>query len=351
MTERRSYNDLKSQAVNFWPLDLAEKEKDASIIPRLLETQDKFISLLHVADSQPHAWKEILPETSQLPANLFLKHLMILSDIGGEKLQRFKTELPSIFGRHTMPFTWKGKPHEYVFKTLGSKSPWSNKHLAVDGPGLADAVPLNDTMEDVITLLIHGAASTNDELPQVIADKCIIGALLGDKPNLDKFVRQRYIWVSKITGGATANTMGHLAQDYVKQELQAMLPRWDFSKKTITGVSQTGGRTNMPFDMVAEAPNGKRCAIEVSFQFTTNSTIERKAGQAQSRQKLLRRKGHCIAYVIDGAGNFERRSAISTICRYSDCSVTLRQSEIRKLVMFLKQMAGSECTNRSSEGT
>jgi len=351
MAKGRLFSELKSQAVNFWPLELAEKEKDASIIPHLIETQEKFISLLHVADSHPHAWKDILPKTTQLPANLFLKHLMILSDIGGEKLQRFKTKLPSIFEEHIMSFTWKDKHYKYAFKTLDDETAWSNKHLAVDGSGLADGRALNDIMEDVITLLIHGAASTNEKLPQVIADKCIIGAILGNKPALDKFVRQRYIWVSRITGGATANAMGQLAQDYVKHELQSMLPRWDFSKKNIGGISQTGGRTNMTFDMVAEAPSGKRCAIEVSFQFTTNSTIERKAGQAQSRQKLLYRKGHRIAYVIDGAGNFERRSAISTICRYSDCTVTFRDSEIRRLAKFLREMAGGASVPPSAEGT
>lgn len=107
----------------------------------------------------------------------------------------------------------------------------------------------------------------------------------------------------------------------------------------------------MPFDMVAEAPTGKRCAIEVSFQFTTNSTIERKGGQAQSRQKLLHKKGHRIAYVIDGAGNFERRSAISTICRYSDCAVTFRDSEITRLAEFLREMAGGVSGSASAEGT
>lgn len=106
----------------------------------------------------------------------------------------------------------------------------------------------------------------------------------------------------------------------------------------------------MPFDMIAEAPSGKRCAIEVSFQFTTNSTIERKAGQAQSRQSLLHRKGYCIAYVIDGAGNFERRSAISTICRYSDCTVTFRDSEIRRLANFLEEIAGGTSGPVEAEG-
>lgn len=338
MAKTRSYDDLKAQAVIFWPRELAEKEKDASIIPRLIGTQDKFISLLHVADTAPDGWKTILPQTSGLPANLFLKHLMILSDISGEQLQRFKTELPSIFKKAKMEFVWHANNYEYTFKTFGINAAWTNKNLSVDGKELGLEVELNNIMEDVIMLLMHGAASINDRLPQIINEKCIIGNLLGNKAELDKYVRQRYIWVSRITGGATANKMGYLAQDYVKEQLQSMLPLWDFSKKTIRGISQTGGRTNMPFDMVAESPKGRQCAIEVSFQFTTNSTIERKAGQAQARKVLLHKSGHYIAYVIDGAGNFERQSALSTICQFSDCIVTFRDSEIARLADFIKQL-------------
>ena len=338
MAKKRSYDELRAQAVTFWPRELAEKEKDASIIPRLLETQDKFISLLHIADTTPEGWKTILPKTSGLPANLFLKHLMILSDISGEQLQIFKTELPTVFKNAKMMYVWHANSYEYTFKTFGINAAWANKKLSVDGKGLGLAVELNNTMEDVIMLLMHGASSINDGLPQIISDKCIIGTLLGNKAELDKFVRQRYILVSRITGGATANKMGYLAQDYVKEQLKSMLPLWDFSKKTISGISQTGGRTNMPFDMVAESPKGRRCAIEVSFQFTTNSTIERKAGQAQARQSSLHKNGHYVAYVVDGAGNFERQSALSTICQFSDCTVTFRDSEISRLADFLKQL-------------
>lgn len=345
MTNPRSYEELMAEAVNFWPAELAERERDASIIPRLISTQDKFISLLHVADSSPKGWKTILPKTSQLPANLFLKHLIILSDIGGEKLKRFKSRLPSIFENNTMRYTWKGDSYEYIFKTFNQKIAWSNKEISVDGKGLSNAVQLNDAMEDIIMLLMHGAASTDEGLPGAIEEKCIIGTLLGNKPELDKFVRQRYIWVSRITGGATANAMGYLAQNYIKEQLQSLLSNWDFSKKTINGISQTGGRTDMPFDMVAESPAGHYCAIEVSFQVTTNSTIERKAGQAQARQSLLHQHQHHIAYVIDGAGNFERRSALSTICQYSDCTVTFRESEIQKLVNFLKQIEAETSEN------
>jgi len=76
----------------------------------------------------------------------------------------------------------------------------------------------------------------------------------------------------------------------------------------------------------------------VSFQFTTNSTIERKSGQAEARQRLLRAKGHRIAYVIDGAGNFERSSAIATIAAHCDEIVTFKDDELDRLAEYLRRL-------------
>jgi hypothetical protein len=337
MSKRRSYKELKKNAVIFWPVELADKEQAASIIPILIDSQDKFISLLHVADSSPGCWKDILVNTSKFPANLFLKHLMVLADVGGEQLKRFRTELSSVFTNGTMDYRWSSQQHRYTFQSLDD-SRWDNKSLGIDGKGLSAAVPLCPAMEDIAMLLLFGGSATNAGVPPVIGERCTIGQLLGKKEELDTFVRQRYIWVSRITGGATANAMGYLAQNYVKERLQGLLPQWDFSKKTIPGISQNAGRTDISFDLLAESPRRKYCAIEVSFQVTTNSTIERKAGQAQARQRLLHKRGHHIAYVIDGAGNFERRSALSTICQYSDCTVTFRDVEINRLAAFLKSV-------------
>jgi hypothetical protein len=336
MARAREYDDLKNAALCWWPDEILHRQKDASIIPALIATQDKFISLLHIADSAPDAWKVILPRTTGLPANLFLKHLMVLSDLGGEPLKRLKTELPGSLQGTGMRYRWHDRDYEYEFKTFGKRASWSNKVLGVEGDSLKQPVGLTPAMEDVITLIMHGASSLEPGIPTEVAEKCVIGSLLGNKKELDVFVRQRYIWVSRITGGAAANALGYLAEAYVKERLQDVLPEWDFSKKTIPGISQNEGRTDMSFDRVAESPGHKYCAIELSFQVTTNSTIERKAGQARSRQQLLRRRGHRIAYVIDGAGNFERRSALSTIWQYSDCTVTFKDSEIQSLVAFLK---------------
>lgn len=334
----RAIEELEVNAERFWPSHLAQAEQNASIIPRLIETQEKFIGVLYVADASPEAWKDVLNATTGMPANLFLKHLIVLSDIGGEKLQRFRTGLSGFFPQNKMTYTWKEAQHVYTFKSLASTRKWTNSKLGVDGPGLAKAFELEPQHEDVAMLLMHAGTSIDPDLPDAITEKCVIGSLFGRKKELDSFVRQRYIHVSRITGGATANAMGQLCQNYVRELLQTALPRWNFFKKSIPGISQNAGRTDISFDLVAESPSGRFCAIEVSFQVTTNSTIERKAGQARDRQRLLRRFGHRIAYVIDGAGNFQRRSAISTICAHSDFTVTFKDAELSKLADFLRSL-------------
>lgn len=332
----RTFEDFQSNGKNFWLKELIDLEKITSIIPLLIDTQDKFISLLNISDKNPTAWKETLKNTTSLSANLFLKHLMVLCDIGGEKLMRFKTELPNMLKNNTIEFTWNSKNYEYHFKSLADSKSWNNKNLGVDGDSLITAVEINDLIEDVAMLLLFGGSALDVELPEEILDKCIIGNLLGESEELETFVKQRYIWVSRITGGATANSMGQLAQNFVIDYLKSHLPKWNFDRKDIPSISQNDGRTPMKFDIVAKSPKEKYCAIEVSFQVTTNSTIERKAGQAQARQTRLNKAGHSIAYVIDGAGNFERKSAISTILQFSDCSVTF--NEFDKLKIFLESL-------------
>jgi len=80
----------------------------------------------------------------------------------------------------------------------------------------------------------------------------------------------------------------------------------------------------------------KYAAVEVSFQVTTNSTIERKAGQAKGRYEQIEKAGHRIAYVIDGAGNFQRETAMRTMLSHSHCSVAFSRDELNVLCNFLR---------------
>lgn len=335
--------ELRNKASLFWPAELTAREVEASIIPSLLETQEAFISLLHIADARPDAWKDVLQVNDALHANVFLKHLMILADVGGEPLKRLRPELPRLFPKGVMEYVWREKTFTYPFKAILQARTLDNKSLFVDGKGLQQKRLLDDRIEDMIMLLLHGASSVENSLPQItqntqtILDKCNIGSLIGRKAELDTFVRQRYIWVSKITGGATSNALGQLAEGYVREKLQTALPDWTIRTGTIPGISHNAGRTDINFDLVAISPTNRYTAIEISFQVTTNSVIERKSGQAQARAALLHPAGHAIAYVIDGAGNFERAAALNTICRYSDCTITLTSEGMETLITFLQE--------------
>src|ERR1700690_1415719 len=68
-------DELKKHASLFWPKELLAKEVSASIIPVLIGTQDKFISILDIADKSPDAWKSVLGAGSGLKATVFLKQV------------------------------------------------------------------------------------------------------------------------------------------------------------------------------------------------------------------------------------------------------------------------------------
>lgn len=274
----RSLEELRKKAVLFWPQEIIAKESSVSVLPLLLKTQDKFISILNLADAAPEAWKKLVDLSPEMKGNLFLKHLMVLSDLGGEALNKLPP-LKNYFPSGKMTFFWREKKYAYSFKAIHRKIPLANSSLSVDGKALLQGVALNEKMEDVV-MLLHAAASVGDLLSEDIKSKCAIGSLIGNAEEIEKFVQQNYIRVSKQVAGATANAMGQLAQDFVIEKLQTLLPKWQFTRNgTLPNVSHTGGDTESTFDIVAVSPTAKYFGIEVSFQFTTNSVIERKAGQ------------------------------------------------------------------------
>jgi hypothetical protein len=141
--------------------------------------------------------------------------------------------------------------------------------------------------------------------------------------------------------GSRSNNLGQLAQQFVLSFIQENLdvPGTAIQANgTLPGVSHTDTQANRAttFDIVV-SNNGKFVAIEVSFQVTTNSVIERKAGQAKARNEQVTQAGHRIAYVLDGAGNFQRRTALQTICSFSHCTVAFSRSELRLLCEFLRE--------------
>ncbi len=338
MSSNLNIDALKAHAILWWPETLSQANATISIIPKLLQTQDDFLKIISLSKENPYQVFDILT-ASKFPANLFLKHLCVLAGYGGEPIQQLGRAFTSIFQskkqKHSITFVWNSLNFIYEFECLPLRG-LGNKKLFLDGKGLIKSVPLTDLYKDMIVLLMFGSTSTVSEEAGLVA--CEIGALLGKTEVLEKYVKERYINVSRITGGATANSLGQLAQKEIVEHLSQSLGEGyrviNNGSIKLDGYDKKGG---MPFDIVVKKGD-KKVGIEVSFQVTTNSTIERKAGQAADRMNLMHSNGYQIAYVLDGAGNFQRRSAISTICDNSDCTVAYSRQEFDVLSQWLGEV-------------
>lgn len=333
----KTIEELEQNACKYWPPEILEAVSKINPIPLLLKTQDKFLSILKCADATPLAWRDVLSNNSTLSANIFLKHLSVLSDIGGERLQRFAKDFSSIFPSGKFDFEWNGTQQTYCFSTKTPK--WTNPKLCIDKEKLLTPMPVSEEIQDVIMLLMWGGAIIdNTTLPEELMQKCTIGQMIGKPDELDNFVRQRYIFVSRITGGSTANDCGHACEESCLTRLQTLLPKkYEIGGHNIKGITQND-KNLTTFDIVVRNSETKHCcAIEISFQVTTNSVIERKSLLAKNRQTLLHKKGHKVAYIIDGSGNFQRRNAVSTILQFSDCSVNFSDEGLNELASYIQE--------------
>lgn len=330
--------ELETGACLYWPKELASKASEISALSPLIETQDIFLSVLKTADKNPTVWEQVVLTSEKLSPNLFLKHLMVLSDIGGERLQRFKKDLVTIFPSGGFEYEWRGKKYSYTFAS--TRNAWNNKNIYVEKSLLlssrSDFLP---EMRDVAMLIIWGSSIVNNpNLPTELIEKCIIGTMLGNPNELDLFVKQRYIAVSRIIGGSTANDLGHIFEGYVVERLMSLLPKHcEIGGHSIPEVTHNDSNL-ITFDLVVRNKNTHiYVGIEISFQVTTNSVIERKAGLAKSRQDLMHSAGHKIAYVIDGSGNFQRKNAIKTIINFSDSCVNFSEGGLETLAKFIER--------------
>ena len=255
-------------------------------------------------------------------------------------LQRVSNEFNKLFPTRELRYRWNGEEKIYRFKAIPNRK-FDNKTLQIDGKEIFKEHSIDDLQKDAMALLLFGSAySGSNEKAALALSKCEVGEYLGKPDDLLTFIKQRYIWVSRITGGAKANNLGQAAQTFVANYLDKHAGVKGMTVRPggrLPGVTHTDAATGRltSFDLVAT--NGKKhVAIEVSFQVTTNSTIERKAGQARARYEQVERAGHKIAYVLDGAGNFHRETALRTLCSYSHCTVAFSRSELDILCQFVR---------------
>lgn len=338
MKYKKSLSDLEKVAVKWWPKSLEDKVAEISVVPKLLATQDDFLSILQLSGKFPEQVFDVLNASGMQP-NLFLKHLVVLSDYGGEPIKRLGKDFSKIFplktefGKHYFEYVFGNETYKYQFVGLPVAS-LSNSSLKIDGKRIVAAGPLSPITKDMIMLLLFAGTSAASEFASL--DKCNLGGLLGKKDELELYVKQKYLVVSRITTGANTNSLGQVAQIYVADYLRSNLDA--------SYLVHSNGRvqlrkydkvTGMPFDVVVKR-GSKIVGIEVSFQVTSNSVIERKASLAEERKAQMGHEGHYVAYVLDGAGNFSRSAALGVLCASSDCTVAYSDAELATLVDFIR---------------
>lgn len=343
----RTIDELELRACKWWPKEVRDEAQEISVLQTLLDSQEKFISILKLADKRNAATLFALIDAASFSYSLFLKHLVVLTDFGSEPLQRVNKDFAELFPDGKLHYDIGDGVKDYVFTTLPVNGALSNKRMKIDSvENLSVEAPDKNLCMDIIMVLIYGAASTNIRTRAVLF-KCTPYEYLGDDTMIEDFVRQNYIRVSRIISGKTASDLGNVAQQYVVKYLTRALGTNYCVKSngTVPGVTQNEGNTLTTFDVVVDRLNDtgrhkKYVAVEVTFQETSNSTIERKGGQARDRFEKITSSRNYIAYIIDGAGNFSRRSAIKTLCDNSHCTVAYTPEEFELLIEFIKEKLG-----------
>lgn len=343
----RTIDELEVHACKWWPAELREVEQNLSNLPVLLDTQDQFISILKLANKEKPSCIFNLIRDAGFPNTLFLKHLIVLTDFGSEPLQRINKNFTMLFPDGVFKFDIGNGVQEYTFQSLPVGGTLNNAKMRIDTKERMLAGGTDTGMyDDLIMLLIYGAAAVRPMVRGVLY-KCTQYMYLGNPAQIEDFVKKNYIRVSKIMAGSTATTLGNVAQQYVVDYLSTALGEnyTVRSNGTVPGVTQNDGVTLTTFDAVVDRKDDsgrhkKYVAVEITFQETTNSTIERKGGQARSRFEAITNSRNYIAYIVDGAGNFARRSAISVICNNSHCTVAFTKEEFDLLVEFIRERIG-----------
>lgn len=342
----RSVKELEQVGCKWWPKEVRDEAMKVSILQYLLDTQEEFISLLTLADNtNPDKLFKLL-EASDFEYHLFLKHLMVLTDVGSEPIQRLNSSFKEVFPGKKLEYEISGKKYSYSFTSLPLQSKPTNARMQISTiKNLQKPCKDKKLCKDLIILLIYGASAISSKT-RAILYKCRAYEYLGQKDKIKQYVCENYIRVSRIIAGKTATDLGNVAQVYALRYLSEHLgSNYNLvNNGTIPGVKLDDDK-EATFDIVVSRNDDdgrikKYVGIEVSFQETSNSVAERKGREAQARFRNTNNKRCFVAYIIDGVGNFSRPSAMKDMCDNSHCNVAYTPSEFDLLIEFIKEKIG-----------
>lgn len=319
----------------FWSETVAPTKALDPEVDLLRKTREQFQTIL--ANSNHNTLlNNILNAEPPLKPAVALKHAMIASDVGAELLDRAKDFIAFHKIKALTVSLARERPKLHPLKTLGSTFTrrLGNKEIVRANP---------DLLADLALLVLLG--SQINELKRFPSFKrCCLGEICGNPDSLKGYFAQLYLEVSRQIAGKQTAKSGGPPQDLVKRHIEK---RFVKSGRVRLRPDRrvpnfTGGRKRQ-FDLVVEITTPKDvtvyAAIEVAFQETTNSVIERKAREAVTVFRSLKSEGNFLCYVVDGAGYFARPKALADIIENSHRRFTFRESELDALCDFIQEIA------------
>ena len=114
----RTIDELEPRACKWWPKEVRDEAQEISVLQTLLDSQERFISILKLADKHNASNLFELIDAARFSYSLFLKHLVVLTDFGSEPLQRVNKDFDELFADRKLSYNIGNGVVEYQFNSL-----------------------------------------------------------------------------------------------------------------------------------------------------------------------------------------------------------------------------------------
>ena len=298
----------------FWEDRGAKSDEDLN---QLIGTQDRFRALLFESGNPDEIVERMLMD-AKLPRHLAVKHAMLLTDTSAELLDRVKDYLRQHSLQSLNISTFQGTWVYQISAVVAQRGRLNNTAIRNGSQSLH---------RDLLFIILFGAFA--EELGFPTFARCRLGGLAGQEGALEEYFRRAYLVSSRqLRGGESVASGSRLQQGVISRLEQLLLGRVEFDRSPGNRLPVAVGQGQQHDAVYRIGPPGHpRCyvAVEVAFQETTNSVIERKARQAQNVRPTMQSQHYKMCFVVGGAGWFARPTALKRLIENSDMCVSPKE--------------------------
>lgn len=306
-------NDLKRTGKWFWSDEFIEDYKS----PLIDDLEFYYSKILNVIKNSTKFNLVTNLVEMEIPTEILLKNLMIILDTSAETLDRI-----------AMYLNYKGIDHLTIDnQVIKMKKFGKDKKISLSNKNIANAD--NALKHDIISILSFGYSSV--EIGRFSSIKfCKLSKFANNPDLLDQHLRYLPLNSSSQIKQLRAVNFGQQLEKLVLKKIASVQEKLGFE------LSLDRRYFGQQFDLVLEKSD-KFVVIEIAFQETTNSTLERKGKQAKNGlYESINAKGNKLIYIVDGAGYFKRIRALENLIEYSHFITNVSDEGLEDLIIFLE---------------